>query len=605
MKTTITILIIGLIYVNNYTLSAQNAPILNIGAVETYNDTEIVPITVTEFSNIGGCDLLFNYDPTVATAASVSLGPGVGQFFYVTDIETPGVISLSWLFFQYGIPGLTLADSSVFLNIAFERVGYGFSTIEFDNSLPDNCLFTDGNFDELNDTPHSTYYMDGSITFEMINAPVTYTPVIETCPGGTSVDLPVTASDFYQIGAFNLTLQFDVQVFTYQSFTNDSGFPGLEVSENNPGTIVIDGLSDSNEGITLDNNSILCTIHFNNLGGSTTINWLDIGESCEYKGPAPDYELLNDLPQSSFYINGSFTELPFPSSAGIISGPIGGIVCMGSSGVPFSISPIANADSYEWTLPEEATIESGEGTHEISVSFSENAVNGDISVYGINECGNGIASPDFPIIIEEAPSISIQPVSPDTLSAGSDTASFTISASGADLSYQWQEYNDTWTNVSNGGVYSGSTTSILTITNPPVSMDGYSYRCIVNGNCEPPAISDGNAVLTVVVLTGADPPDYRNDHWDKRLKVEAYPNPFSEKITFTYTTPSSGEVIIEIANIYGERVEVLVNKIETKGDQMLLFDSKELSQGIYIASITFKSEKTTLREMLKLISNKQ
>ncbi|MBK6378919.1 MAG: hypothetical protein IPF72_03940 [Chitinophagaceae bacterium] len=38
-----------------------------------------------------------------------------------------------------------------------------------------------------------------------------------------------------------------------------------------------------------------------------------------------------------------------------------------------------------------------------------------------------------------------------------------------------------WTSVANGGVYSGATTATLTVTAPPVSMNGYQYRAIVTG----------------------------------------------------------------------------------------------------------------------------
>ena len=602
MKIKILFFQLGLLCMSYYFISAQNAPISAIGTVETYNDTAIVSITVTNFSNIGGCDLLFNYDPTFAVATSVTLGPGIGQFFFGSDIGTPGIISVTWVFYQPGNPGLSLPDNSVFLNITFERANYGYSAIEFDHSLPDNCLWADGDFDELNDIPYSTYYINGSIAFEMIYAPITSAPSIEGCQGLTSLDIPVTVSEFYQIGAFNLTLQYDDQVFSYQSFINNSGFPGLVVFGTNPGEIHINGLSDEPGGVTLQNNSVLFTVQFFNLGGSSAINWLDNGESCEYKGPAPDYELRNDIPQSFFYLNGSFTELPFPAEAGVITGPAEGSVCQGENGVVFSIAPIPYANSYQWTLPEGATIESGEGTHEIIVSFSGNAVSGDVSVYGINECGNGLSSPAFSVIVEMAPSIIIQPVSPDTVYAGAGIASFSVTASGTDLTYQWQEYTDDWADITDAGVYSGSATSILTITNPPVSMNNNFYRSIVSGYCEPPAISDGFAKLSVVIFTGFDTNNSGVNHGYDCLEFKSFPNPFSEKISFTYLPPSKGTVTIVIANIYGEKVAILTKKIATIEDNLLTAHTKQLKPGIYIATITFKNEKTIITNTLKIIA---
>ncbi|MBN8700136.1 MAG: T9SS type A sorting domain-containing protein [Chitinophagales bacterium] len=72
-------------------------------------------------------------------------------------------------------------------------------------------------------------------------------------------------------------------------------------------------------------------------------------------------------------------------------------------------------------------------------------------------------------------------------------ATFTVAATGSGpLSYQWQVSTDngnTWSNVANGGVYAGATTATLTVTAPPVSMNNYTYRCMVSGAapCSPAA----------------------------------------------------------------------------------------------------------------------
>lgn len=48
--------------------------------------------------------------------------------------------------------------------------------------------------------------------------------------------------------------------------------------------------------------------------------------------------------------------------------------------------------------------------------------------------------------------------------------------------YQWQVDNGTgFVNLSDGGVYSGTTTATLTLTGAPTSFYGYQYRCLVNG----------------------------------------------------------------------------------------------------------------------------
>jgi hypothetical protein len=54
---------------------------------------------------------------------------------------------------------------------------------------------------------------------------------------------------------------------------------------------------------------------------------------------------------------------------------------------------------------------------------------------------------------------------------------------GPGFTYQYQVSTDggtTFANVTNGGIYSGATTTALTITNPPIANPKYQYRVLVN-----------------------------------------------------------------------------------------------------------------------------
>ncbi len=94
-------------------------------------------------------------------------------------------------------------------------------------------------------------------------------------------------------------------------------------------------------------------------------------------------------------------------------------------------------------------------------------------------------------------------------------ASFSVAVTGTTPSYQWQESRDagvTWTLITDGGVYSGATTSTLVITNPPVSMNGYQYRCAIAGAAPCATVFTAARLLTVnplptVVITASP---YRN-----------------------------------------------------------------------------------------------
>ncbi|MEI7963798.1 MAG: hypothetical protein WCH29_01440, partial [Chitinophagaceae bacterium] len=104
------------------------------------------------------------------------------------------------------------------------------------------------------------------------------------------------------------------------------------------------------------------------------------------------------------------------------------------------------------------------------------------------------------ITVNQRPAVTTQPANVSVCSTTS--ASFTVAATGTGISYQWQESTNggtTYTNITNGGIYSGATTTTLTVN--PVSnvMNGYRYRCAVSGICIPVALSNG-AILTVKAL---------------------------------------------------------------------------------------------------------
>jgi hypothetical protein len=101
------------------------------------------------------------------------------------------------------------------------------------------------------------------------------------------------------------------------------------------------------------------------------------------------------------------------------------------------------------------------------------------------------------VTITSAPSITSQPVNQSVTTQ--QTATFSVTANGTNIAHQWQEWSGSvWVNLSNGGVFSGVNTSTLSITNPPLTMDGRTYRCLVTGACSPSAISDA-ASLTVTL----------------------------------------------------------------------------------------------------------
>ena len=81
-----------------------------------------------------------------------------------------------------------------------------------------------------------------------------------------------------------------------------------------------------------------------------------------------------------------------------------------------------------------------------------------------------------------------------------DAASFTESATGTSLTYQWQVSTNggvSWSSLSNSSPYSGVSTATLGISSATYAMNGYQYRCnVASGGCTN-TISSASATLTV------------------------------------------------------------------------------------------------------------
>ncbi len=170
-----------------------------------------------------------------------------------------------------------------------------------------------------------------------------------------------------------------------------------------------------------------------------------------------------------------------PASAGTISGTSN--PCPGANH-SYSISAVSGASSYTWAVPSGASINSGQGTTSISVTFGSNG--GSITVTPINDCGSGSSS-------SKTITLKTQSATPTTMSAsptshcGSGSSTLTVNGGSLGTGAQWY-----WYSGSCGGtlVTSGPATSI-TVT--PSSTTTYYVRA--QGDCN--TTSCRSAVVTI------------------------------------------------------------------------------------------------------------
>jgi PKD repeat protein len=113
----------------------------------------------------------------------------------------------------------------------------------------------------------------------------------------------------------------------------------------------------------------------------------------------------------------------------------------------------------------------------------------------VTGCSSSVTSSDATLTVNTAPEISAQPR--DTTACLNAGASYSVSAAGTAINYQWQVNKGAgFINVTDDANFSGSTLNTLTIVNTQASFNNYIFRVIITGSCGIPVYSNF-AVLRV------------------------------------------------------------------------------------------------------------
>ena len=146
----------------------------------------------------------------------------------------------------------------------------------------------------------------------------------------------------------------------------------------------------------------------------------------------------------------AITVNPLPAAAGTITGTA--TVCQGTAGVSYSVPAIANASSYEWVYTGTGATING-NTNSITIDFGTTATSGNLTVRGVNGCGNGTTSANYAITVNPLPAAAGTITGTSTVCQGVTGVAYSVPAIANASSYIWS-YSGT------GATISGTTNNI-------------------------------------------------------------------------------------------------------------------------------------------------
>ncbi|EJG01582.1 T9SS sorting signal type C domain-containing protein [Flavobacterium sp. F52] len=191
----------------------------------------------------------------------------------------------------------------------------------------------------------------------------------------------------------------------------------------------------------------------------------------------------------------------------ITTQPSAQAICLGSN-TTFGVVASGTGLTYKWQVSTNGGVsfsdlsDSGVYSNTTTATMSITGATAGMNNYRYQvvitgTCAPAVTSNAVVLTVNTAPSITTQP-SAQAICSGSNTT-FGVAASGSGLTYKWQVSTNggvSFSDLSDSGVYSNTTTATMSITGATAGMNNYRYRAVVNGTCSPLATSNA-VVLTV------------------------------------------------------------------------------------------------------------
>jgi hypothetical protein len=263
-----------------------------------------------------------------------------------------------------------------------------------------------------------------------------------------------------------------------------------------------------------------------------------------------------------------------PSTPGLISGPTNACEYIGATGVnaTYSVTAVANVDSYTWTLPAGVTNVAGQGTNTITFRYPAGFTSGSVSVTATNGCGTSGAR-----------SLSITRLTPATPgnidvinTSGCPNRVYTYSVSGLPGNATSLE----WSVPTGGTIVSGQGTISIAVSYTSGVIDGavtvrsinncgassYKYSIVKLAPCP----AGPATTLTKGQSVTATP----------SMDVKVFPNPTTSNFNLQVITADQQEVVVRVLDVQGR----FIKSVKVAPYQTLNIGS-ELKSGSYLLEV--------------------
>ncbi len=250
-------------------------------------------------------------------------------------------------------------------------------------------------------------------------------------------------------------------------------------------------------------------------------------------------------------------------------------VCVGGTAT-FSIGATGTNLTYRWrkgnvVLTNGGKI-SGANSANLVISNVESVDAGQYNVIVTGGCNNESTQTSRNVslnVSDETFTVTSQPTNQATAPGGS--ATFSVSANGMGITYQWMKNGNDLVDVNN---ISGARSPNLTISNATKADEG-NYACVITNNC-------GVRVVTSFVTLAVGSPTSVRSRNALAGNVQVFPNPAVTDITIKMSNFKVQKVDIKLVDITGKTV---LERKNISTNEELRMERGNLAEGVYYLQI--------------------